>query len=71
MNKPLTLTFEDTPETRSALRYLAEIASRNGDDTGDEQDRTFRRVDREIAKVLAMPPEPVDQPLYDGGGDQP
>ena len=70
MNKPLTLTFEDTPETRAALRYLSEIANRSGDDTGDEQDRTFRRVGREFAKALAMSPEPVDPPLHDGGGDQ-
>jgi len=70
MNKPLTLTFEDTPEVRAALQYLAETARPQGDDTGDEQDRAFRRVEREIAKALAMPTEPTDPPAYDGGGDQ-
>ncbi len=71
MNKPLTLRFEDTPEMRAALAEMASDARVTAGSVGAFVCSPFTEIARAIDDALAIAPEPVDPPKFDGGGDQP
>ena len=70
MNKSLILRFEDTPEMREVLGRVAG-GGRLTPYAPQEIRDAMQKVRQTIADALSIPPEPVDPPKFDGGGDQP